>query len=200
MMRIERAIFSCLSGSDQSSRQIDYRCQHIASAISKHFFVDGNSASWLVYTSKDLRGDTYTAAQAFYDLYQGCPARFCFLIACGKHRKSEYLDFSRKALDHLVQRLYESRQSIHPLGLYTGWGSVIWLMAKLSASKNRPDATWLDSLLAGSIFNDLILADRNSSLLKGSAGFIVACVEYHVMTGSADALAMARSAADFLFG
>ena len=173
--------------------------EHIASAISKHFFVDGNSASWLVYTSKDLRGDTYTAAQAFYDLYQGMPGEILFFDRLWEATgKSEYLDFSRKALDHLVQRLYESRQSIRPLGLYTGWGSVIWLMAKLSASKNRPDATWLDSLLAGSIFNDLILADRNFSLLKGSAGFIVACVEYHVMTGSADALAMARSAADFL--
>ncbi len=162
----------------------------------------GNSkyVNWLVIKPENLEGNKFTIAEAFYDLYGGMPGEILFLSYYGKiFHCSEALDIATKAMDYLVFRLNGSKESIKPVGLYAGWGSIIELLNRLY--KIHEDEYFLKrnhELLNSIDFESLIKLDPNFGFVKGSAGLIVALVNSYNVAGSTEYLELAELAAKHL--
>jgi type 2 lantibiotic biosynthesis protein LanM len=172
----------------------------IAAMLREQMHVDEESASWLVYLTQSLDNSDYALVPAFYDLYSGIPGEVLFFSQLaqitGGH---EHMGLARKALHHLKRRLDESGTAVQSLGLYVGWGSVIHAMTAMAQLQSRfEDLEYLERLLADSRFDALIEKDRNFSIIKGTAGFMLACSDLHLASGSRRALQLAEACAAHL--
>jgi lantibiotic modifying enzyme len=80
-----------------------------------------------------------------------------------------------------------------------GWGSVIYLNALLwKHTKEEKYKANTRRIFEEVDFQNLIQVDTNFSLIKGSAGFIVACLTYHSLTSDSQSLFLAEAAAQHL--
>lgn len=174
--------------------------KRVAEYIREHIHVDGSFASWMVLRTHSLDNSKLEVVPAFYDLYGGMPGEILFLAQFSKLTgEIQYRSLAEQALNYLLYRLEQSSHAIRPLGLYTGWGSVIYTLTCLGKLEGETQYfAALDRLLDQVDFESLIQADRNYSLLKGAAGFVVACAEYAIASGSRRALQLAEAAAEHL--
>lgn len=172
----------------------------IADELIARIHVDGDCASWLVHTPTSLDNREFDLAPASYDLYCGMPGEILFFSQLSAVTgKWEYRELAHKALNFLQTRLLESKRSIRTLGLYAGWGSVVHMLTDLAKlESDYIHLEWLEELLAAPEFDYLIADDSIYSLLKGSAGFMLACADLHLSSGSRRALQLAEAAADHL--
>lgn len=193
-----------LRTADTHATTLDERLIAQATVIGKQLreqmHVSDESASWLVHLSTSLNNTQFELIPAFYDLYGGMPGEILFYSQLAQvSGVYEHLNLAQKALRHLKQRLRESGSAIQAIGFYVGWGSVVHLMTALAQLES--DYQHLDdieTLLADSKFEDLITNDRNFSLIKGAAGFMLACSDLHIASGSPRALQLAQACADHL--
>ncbi|RZK81610.1 MAG: hypothetical protein EOO66_27690, partial [Methylobacterium sp.] len=121
-----------------------------------------------------------------YDMYAGMPGEIVLLREyariAGDHAAKDLAD---RALAFLGRRLREARYAVRPLGLFAGWGSVLWLRTILARTGGGAHhAEEAERLLAEVPFEELIAVDGSYSLIKGAAGLIYACAEIHAITGS----------------
>ncbi|MFA5965206.1 MAG: type 2 lanthipeptide synthetase LanM [Sphingomonas sp.] len=172
----------------------------IASFVTGEMHQDDLHASWMVVRSVAEDNSMATLHNAFYDLYAGMPGEIAYLTQMAALTDSQaFLHTAEKAHRFLLRRLTESSYSIRPIGLFTGWGSIILLQTALGIWHR--DTSFLDAvetLIDRVNFTGLIDVDRNFSLLKGAAGFGFACAEYHRVSGSRRAIDLATQAFDHL--
>lgn len=172
----------------------------IAAQLREQMHVTDEAASWLVHLSTSLDNTRFDLIPASYDLYGGMPGEILFYSQLAQvSGVYEHMNLATKALRHLKQRLRESGSSVQAIGLYVGWGSVVHLMTALA--QLRSDYQHLDdveTILADPRFESLIAGDRNFSLIKGAAGFMLACSDLHIASGSPRALQLARACAEHL--
>lgn len=172
----------------------------LGTQLREQMHVNDDSASWLAHLSIALDNEQFELIQAFYDLFCGMPGEILFYSQLAQvSGEPEYGELARKALRHLKQRLDESGASIQALGLYVGWGSVIHLLTALAQLENNYEhLEYAEALLADPRFDELIGKDRNFSLIKGTAGFMLACSDLHIASGSLRALQLAHASAQHL--
>jgi type 2 lantibiotic biosynthesis protein LanM len=177
---------------DGAVRVADYICDSI--------FQDSENASWIVKKAADEEFTQLSVSNAFYDLYGGMPGEILFLDQISRHLSNDYYRVvADKAYHFLRLRLNKSRFSIRPLGLFAGWGSVLMLSTALGRWRQDPalfDQT--ESFLDQIDFPALIDADRNFAMIRGTAGFLIACAEHIKATGSVRARKLAARAFDHL--
>lgn len=168
--------------------------------VASQIHVEGDYANWIVVKAVSLDNRKMELLPAFYDLYAGLPGEILFLSQLSRLTgEPSYGALADKALNTLEFKLARSGHMISALGLYMGWGSVIFTLASLGAA--RADAGYfarIEQLFDTLDFGALIAADKHYSVIKGAAGFIIACTEYHLASGSPRALALAEQAAAHL--
>lgn len=193
-----------LRATDTQDRTLDERllaqAEHMGWRLREQMHVTDESASWLVHLSAALDNSEFELIPAFHDLFCGMPGEILFYSqlaqVSGRH---EHRELAHKALRHLHQRLRDSSSSIQALGLYVGWGSVVHLLTALAQlESNYEHLESAETLLASSQFDELIEKDRNFSLIKGAAGFMLACSDLHIASGSQLALQLAEACANHL--
>ncbi len=174
----------------------------IAEKIREQMHITDDSASWLVHLVKSLDSSSFELIPAFHDLYSGMPGEVLFFSQLaqitGDHA---HMGLARKAVQHLKSRLEESGAAIQAIGLYVGWGSVVHMMTSMAQLRSRyEDLEYLETLLAEPRFDELIRKDRNLSVIKGTAGFMIACSDLYLASGSPRALHLAEACAAHLIG
>ncbi|MDC8760954.1 type 2 lanthipeptide synthetase LanM family protein [Janthinobacterium fluminis] len=171
--------------------------------IASQVHVDGDRASWMIVKATSLDNRKMELIPAFYDLYCGMPGEILYLSQLSLlSGEPKYRDLADKALHTLQCKLAQARNTIRPLGLFVGWGGVIHLFCSLAVMDGGRDANRhfaeIERLFDSVDFAELIAADRAYSLLKGAAGLMLACADYHIASGSPRALQLARQAAEHL--
>jgi lantibiotic modifying enzyme len=149
---------------------------------------------------KSMDNSSFELIPAFHDLYSGIPGEALFFSqlaqVTGDHA---HMDLANKAVRHLKSRLEQSGAAIQAIGLYVGWGSVVHMMTSLAQLRSRyEDLEYLETLLADPRFDEMIREDRNFSVIKGTAGFMIACSDLYLASGSLRALQLAETCATHL--
>jgi type 2 lantibiotic biosynthesis protein LanM len=172
----------------------------IGGKIREQIHVDGANASWLVHKSKALDNSAFELVPAFHDMHSGMPGEILFFQQLARLTgQLEYRDLAHRALHYLLRRLRESGSAIQSLGLYAGWGSVIFLLARMARQECEFDYLHqAQSLLDDPEFDRRVRADTNYGVIAGNAGFILACMELHAAAASPRALALAQASAEHL--
>jgi type 2 lantibiotic biosynthesis protein LanM len=188
------------AGGDEIGERLLARAIAIADDVRAQMHVTADSASWLVHSATSLDNRQFELSPAFYDLHYGMPGEILFLTQLAHATgRVEYHELASKALHYLMGRVRQSSASIRPLGLYAGWGSVLHMLTALARfESNFTYLEWLEELLADPEFDRLIAVDANYGLLKGGAGFMLACSDLHLSNGSPRALQLALATADHL--
>jgi type 2 lantibiotic biosynthesis protein LanM len=172
----------------------------LAAELQAQMHVGEEEASWLVHLNFSLDNSRFDLVNASHDLHSGMPGEILFLAQLTqvsgdfRHRR-----VALKALRHLTRQLDEHATSIRPLGFYIGWGSVIHLLTALAQLES--DYAYLqqaEDLLARIDFERLIEQDGSLSLIKGATGFMLACSDLHIASGSRRALELAERCAEHL--
>ena len=171
--------------------------------IGSHVNIDGDGASWLVIKSTTLDNSTVELFPAFYDLCTGMPGEILYLSHLARLTGTAgYGELAGKALNTLNRKLDDAKTSIGPLGLHLGWASVIYMFNSLAVLEGAPRAqrhfARIEHFFDTIDFPALITEDRAFSLIKGAAGFMLACADYHLTSGSPRALELAQLAAGHL--
>ncbi|WP_340200000.1 type 2 lanthipeptide synthetase LanM [Ascidiimonas sp. W6] len=156
--------------------------------------------NWLVFKATDLEGKKYRIAEASYDLFTGMPGEILFFAYLHEvTRKEEYKNIALRALRYLDKKISEAQNSIKVLGLYAGWGSIINLYTKIGLLWGKEIYFKKIEVYFNTInFEDLIQKDKDYSILKGNAGFIIACANYYEHSKSNKAAFFAKKAGDYL--
>lgn len=148
--------------------------------ILKNIHVTDRYAYWLNFQPSSLERSTYYLTEASFDLFMGMPGTIIFLCAYGKiYNSEEAIIIGKKAYAYLNDLMEKAHGSMMPLGLYAGWGSIIFLNTKMYEILG--DRKYLDAnkkILGCYDFRMRIRRDTNYTLLKGSAGFIVSICNY----------------------
>jgi type 2 lantibiotic biosynthesis protein LanM len=172
----------------------------VADYIIESIHCNDDTCNWLVFKAANLEAKEYRISEAFYDLFSGMPGEILFFAYLHRVTGNEkYKTISHKALHYLEKRIDEAKNSIKVLGLYAGWGSIIDLYTKLGNLYNKGlYFNKIEFYLNTINFEALIKRDKDYSLLKGTAGFIVACLNYYSYSQSNKALILAEKAANHL--
>ena len=186
-------------GQDLPQRLIAF-ASRIAARLREQMHVSEESASWLVHLTTSIDNSSYSLVPAFYDIYGGVPGEVLFFSQLAQVSGDfRHMDLAHKALNHLGERVRESSGSIRGVGLYGGWGSLVHMYTALAELQSRyAHFEHLESLLADARLEELIEKDRNFSIIKGSAGLMLACSDMHLACGSTRALRLAEACADHL--
>ena len=172
----------------------------LAEAAIKNMKISEKHAQWLVFKPIDLDSKNYEVAPAFYDLYSGMPGEILFFAYLGlKTGNERYSEIALKAFYNLHLRIEQSFRSIRSLGLFAGWGSLIYMLAHLGKTRNDKICLmvaeqWLERM----DIDDLLDQEINSGMIKGSAGFILACLALYKQTLSDKLLQLTEKLADRL--
>lgn len=156
--------------------------------------------NWLIIRAGNIEANSYDIYEASYDLFSGMPGEILFLAYYGKiYNDKQILEISRKAYNYLLKILTQSKNSIKPIGLYSGWGSILYLNTSLAKIYEDNSYLYSNLKIINTInFIDLINRDYNFGLIKGSAGFICACIDLYKEIKDEKVLYIAEYAADHL--
>ncbi|MDP4276932.1 MAG: type 2 lanthipeptide synthetase LanM [Bacteroidota bacterium] len=150
----------------------------LANNLLKSIKVIKDEAYWMVFRPVDLEASHFELAPASFDLYSGMPGEIiCFTCLEKQTGMNQYGDIALKAAKQLVNRIDESIASIHNLGIFGGFGGIIYLMALLTKIRKENDwteqsLTWLKQLNC----TELAAKEASHGLVNGTAGFIIACL------------------------
>jgi type 2 lantibiotic biosynthesis protein LanM len=184
--------------SQQLKDKLLLEAQRVGDYIINHAFIGDKEAHWMALKRED--SNNYRLAPMNQDLFNGASGEILFLAYLhNATREEKYKTLAEKALTGLLAKIQQGKESIRLLGLHTGWGSVIYLLTHLSHLWRRTDLQdYVERLYKDIDFNELIKVDKSYSLVKGSAGFMLANLKFHELTGSNSALNWAKQAANYL--
>lgn len=180
------------------------RILKVIKTVKRHIYNNistlNNDNLWLVAQVQNVEANKYKLVESSYDLFSGMPGEILFLSYYGKiFNDSASLEIARNAYGYLMRKVVISSRSIKPLGLYAGWGSLIYLNSALFTILG--DDLYLcsnEKLINDINFRELIDKDCNYGLIKGTAGFLCACLNFYEQSQSQNAIALAIYAADTL--
>ena len=176
-------------------------CSKIYDYLKRNIFSDNSYADWLIKDYDKSNKNNFIFSDPIYDLYSGMPGEILFLFFYHKiFRNEESKVLANKAYSRLSEKIEKAKDDIYPLGLYTGWGSIILLNSILGKEFKNETKFFnkIEEYLNQIDFKEIISRDKNFSLFKGAAGFIVACLHYFEQTKSEKALELANFAAEML--
>jgi type 2 lantibiotic biosynthesis protein LanM len=161
-------------------------------------FKGEKDAQWIALKPED--DNTCRLMPMYYDMFSGATGEILFLAYLHEVTQEEkYRTLAENALTGLLRRIEYGKESIRPLGLFAGWGSVVYALTHLARLWKRADLIqFIENLYDTIPFGELIEIDRSYSMVKGSAGFVAANLAYHNTFGSKKALQWAVDTADNL--
>ncbi|MCA0235991.1 MAG: type 2 lantipeptide synthetase LanM family protein [Bacteroidetes bacterium] len=161
-------------------------------------FKGANDAQWMALKTED--DNTLRLMPMYYDLFSGAMGEILFLAYLHRVTGAEkYRTLAENALTGLLKRIEYGQESIRPLGLFAGWGSVVFVLTHLAKLWNRQDLVQHVERLYDTLpLEALLEADKSYSLVKGSAGFVAACLAFYHTFGNKKALQRAKEVADYL--
>jgi type 2 lantibiotic biosynthesis protein LanM len=163
-----------------SQEELLQASEKVANYILNSIHCSNETCNWLIYRPSNLEGSQYQIDEASYDLFTGMPGEILFLAYLNEvTKKKKYKEIALKSLCYLDQKVNKAKNAINVLGYYAGWGSIISLYTRLGVLWNeKAYFEKIEDYLHSIDFEDLIKKDKNYSLVKGSAGFIIACTNY----------------------
>lgn len=168
--------------------------------IIDHIQETEGSVSWLTVNAGNYTNSKIQILESSYDLFSGMPGEILFLANYGEvFNDSRSRQLALKAYGSLCGTVEKMQDSIKLLGLYKGWGSIIFLNTSLYAitgndqhlRKNKEYFEKVD-------FLSRINIDQYFGVIKGCAGFILACLDYYKVSEDKESIKAAIAAADYL--
>lgn len=172
----------------------------VADYVATQIHVEGDYASWLIVRATSIDNRKMELLPAFYDLFSGMPGEILFLETVAQMTgETRYANLAAKALNTLTFKLGHAQHTVHTVGMFAGWGGMLYMLAFLGTLKSdRSYFERAERYMATLDFDALIGADKELGLIKGSAGFVLACSELYLASGSPRALALAQAAGEHL--
>ncbi len=178
LLNIKRSAFPVSNKPDlpsEKNRSLTEAACLLADNLIDTLSVTESRANWMVFTPIDLESSRFTLAPASYDLYSGLPGEIlCLSVLSRQTGIKRYRDVAEKAMNELMARI-DAGSSLNKLGLFAGWGGLLYTMSLLS--NIHKDVRWLN--VASSWLDrlnpcEMMLAEDNHGVVNGTAGFILA--------------------------
>lgn len=183
---------------------INDKLKSIASSVFKyiknHIQETDDSVSWLTVHAGNYSNSRIQIFDSSYDLFTGMPGEILFMAYYDKLFGSLSANrLATKAYSSLKGTIEQKLESIKVLGLYKGWGSILFLNTALFQLTRdeiylQTNQRYFDIIN----FPQLIEEDRSFGVIKGCAGFILSCVDYYKVSKCRKALDVAVMAGDCL--
>jgi type 2 lantibiotic biosynthesis protein LanM len=158
----------------------------------------GDRASWIGLACGETAGWHLQPLRT--DLYSGLPGLTLFLAyASAASGREDLKQVAEAALRTLRKQLERRRAGLEFLGGFDGWGGILYLWQHLFHLWR--DAAFLDEA-EGMLprMAEIASQDEHLDVLQGSAGAIVPLLSLHGLTGSSQALGLARAIGNRLVG
>jgi len=150
---------------------------------------DGEDLTWVTL---DLREGTWALYPCSEDLYAGVPGISFFLgYLASVTGEERYAAVARAGLWTLLRRIPHTAEAIRTIGLYQGWGGIIYTLTHLG--RVLGDRALLEEAerLVEQIESRLE-GDAELDVVGGAAGAVTGLLALYSATGSSRALAAAR--------
>jgi type 2 lantibiotic biosynthesis protein LanM len=148
-----------------------------------------NDATWIGLTPFKER--QWAVLPLGTDLYDGLPGVALFLAYLGAiSREERYTALAQAALAALRRQLERGRDSLTPVGGFTGWGGVIYTLTHLAALWEEP-ALLAEAEVVVELLPPLIERDEQLDVIGGAAGCLGSLLALHRRAPSAPTLAAA---------
>ncbi|TMQ64851.1 MAG: type 2 lantipeptide synthetase LanM [Candidatus Eisenbacteria bacterium] len=142
----------------------------------------------LVWIALDLRQGVWSLYPCSEDLYAGVPGIALFLGILGTiTREERWVDLARRGMGTLLEKLETAHNQVPFIGLYQGWGSVLYTVAHLGSSTGDRALLEAGERLIPRI-RERLSADRLLDVVGGAAGAIAALLALHRTNESSAAL------------
>lgn len=174
----------------------------VFSYITNHIHETNDSVSWLTVHAGNYSNNRIQIFDSSYDLFSGMPGEILFMAYYDDLFGSSLASrLATKAYSSLNEKIEHMLGSIKVLGLFKGWGSILFLntsLFRLTGDKKylQSNRRYFDLV----DFPRLIVADHDYSVIKGCAGFILSCIDYYKASNYPRALDAAVMAGDYLLG
>lgn len=169
------------------------KASELADGILETMHIDKDAAAWMVFRPSNLDASRYVLSPASFDLYSGMPGEIlCFSILGQLTGRTRYTELAQKAWLELSGRV-EKAGNLKNLGLYGGWGGLLYMAALLY--KLKKDSKWLEvahQMLDTTKPCEWAIKEKSHGLVNGSAGFIVACLAVYKVSKEPRFLDMAE--------
>lgn len=191
---------------DSDTSGINNKLKDIASSvfcyIKNHIQETKDSVSWLTVNAGNYNNSRIQIFDASYDLFSGMPGEILFMAYYDKLFGSSLANrLTAKAYSFLNETIEHMLESIKVIGLYKGWGSILYLNTSLFRLTGDKQYLLTNQRYFDVIdFPQLIEADQSYGVIKGSAGFILSCIDYYKASNCQKALDAAVMAGDYLLG
>jgi type 2 lantibiotic biosynthesis protein LanM len=156
---------------------------------------DGDDATWITL---DLRQGVWALFPSSEDLYAGIPGIALFLgYLSAISGRSDLAETARLAMNTLLRRLKQGEAAVRYIGLYQGWGGVLYAIAHLGV-------LWNDSRMLEEgeklveIIASKVAEDNDLDAVVGSAGAVMALLAFHRACGSERAREVALACGEHL--
>lgn len=193
-----------LPNDSSNTTSIGDRLETVASSvfryITDHIQETEESVSWLTVHAGNYSNSRIQIFDSSYDLFTGMPGEILFMASYDKVFGSSLgKHLALKAYSSLSDTIESMRGSISLLGLYKGWGSILFLntsLFQLTGDEKylRVNEKYFDEI----DFCPLIESDKSYGIIKGCAGFILSCMDYYNVSRCRKSLATAVKAGDYL--
>lgn len=168
--------------------------------IKNHIQETEDSVSWLTVHAGNYSNSRIQIFDSSYDLFTGMPGEILFMAYYDKLFGSLSANrLATKAYFSLKGTIEQKIESIKVLGLYKGWGSILFLNTALFQLTGNEMYLQTNQRYFDIInFPQLIEEDRSFGVIKGCAGFILSCLDYYKVSKCRKALDVAVMAGDCL--
>jgi len=146
-------------------------------------------ASWVGLTLANQRD--WTLLPLWWDLYDGLPGVALFLAYLGNvTRCRRYTDLAGRSLATMRRLIERGPSSEVPMGAFTGWGGIIYVLAHLSQLWDEANLLIEAEAMIGNI-ERLIEQDLHFDIIGGAAGTIGSLLGLYQVNQDSRALAAA---------
>ena len=186
---------ACLPSMDDLTGQLLEKAHLAGERLEELAFREEGEVTWVGLT---FASDRWSLVTLMEDLYSGTPGIILFLAQLGVTTDSKrFTNLAKAATNTLRGRLEHTRDDIKTLGLFQGWGSLIYLFTHL-AGLWRDEALLAEAEACLDRLDPLIDSDDDLDLIGGCAGCISALLALHQCNGSKRALELALRCGDHL--
>jgi type 2 lantibiotic biosynthesis protein LanM len=173
--------FDNLSRSKKKDIVLDF-VKNVREEIITKTGVQSGLKRWSVINAKSLDSNIYSIDISSYDFASGMPGEILFLCQYGYvYNCRESKKMAKTIYQNLFEFVFINHSNIKPLGLVAGIGSLIHLN-NLLFQITKHDLYLNNTKKLISTFNNfetLYQLDNSKSLVKGSAGLIIALMQYY---------------------
>ena len=143
-------------------------------------------ASWIGLTLANQKD--WTLLPLWCDLYDGLPGVALFLAYLGSVTHCRrYTKLAKCSLATMNRLIEQEASSEVPMGAFTGWGGIIYVLTHLSRLWHHPELLIQATALVGNV-GRLIEQDRHFDIISGAAGSIGSLVGLYQLNNDSQTL------------